>query len=412
MSRCRGWRRSPRLSAADAAYVNDLQAALLAQRAPDGRWLLYFLALVLGVAVLWAANARVQEITQAQGRVISQSREQVVQSLEGGLVASVHVSEGAVVERGQLLVTLDPTRADADFRQGQARVLGLRAAVERLRAEAYGQALRLDAVRGEDSVLADHEQQAFDNRRKDLNDSLEALRNSLTLANREIALTEPLVGKGLISAVELLRMRRQASELQAQIVERNNRHRAEAQAELARQELELSQAEASLKGQADVLARTRLHAPLRGTVKNIRVTTVGGVVHAGEVIMEITALHDQLLIEAKVLPGDVAFLRAGLPATVKLTAYDYNIYGALSGTVQQLSADTFAAEPGTRGPKDPDSWYRLLVLTDSATLRAGGQALPITPGMLASVDIRTGEKTILDYLLKPLFKAREAFRER
>ncbi|MBD8604254.1 HlyD family efflux transporter periplasmic adaptor subunit [Pseudomonas sp. CFBP 8771] len=396
----------------DVAYLNDLQAALLAQRPPTARWLIYLIAGVSIVALTWAATARVEEITQAQGKVISQSREQLVQSLEGGLVAVLHVAEGDVVAPGQLLVTLDRARASADFEQGLAQVLGLQAAVARLRAEAYGQPLDLQSIAERAPQLAADERRAFDTRQRDLQQSLKALRANLTLANQEIQLTEPLAGKGLISTVELLRMRRQASELDAQIVERGNRHRAEAQAELARHELELAQAEAALKARADVLARTELRAPLHGTVKNVRANTLGGVVRAGEVIMEITALQDQLLIEAKVLPGQVAFLRPGLHATVKLSAYDYNIYGGLTGKVQQLSADTFVAEPGSRGANDPESWYRLLVLTDTAALQAGNQTLPVTPGMLATVDIRTGEKTILHYMLKPLFKAREAFRER
>jgi adhesin transport system membrane fusion protein len=229
---------------------------------------------------------------------------------------------------------------------------------------------------------------------------------------REIRLAEPLAAKGLMSEVELLRMQRQANDIKSQIVERTNKFRADANSELSRMEMELGQTHENLIGRADIVDRTTVIAPVRGTVKNVRVNTIGGVIQPGENILEIVPLEEQLLVEGKIRPGDVAFLHPGLPATVKVTAYDYAIYGGLKGVVQYISPDTLKDDQKVAAGRADDTYYRVLVLTDSSTLEAGGRSLPIIPGMLASVEIRTGEKTILDYLLKPVLKAREAFRER
>ncbi len=176
--------------------------------------------------------------------------------------------------------------------------------------------------------------------------------------------------------------------------------------------MELSQTSENLVGRADVVERTTITAPVRGTVKNVRVNTVGGVIQPGEHILEIVPLEDQLLVEGKIRPSDVAFLRPGLPATVKITAYDYGIYGGLSGKVELISPDTLKDEEKGGSGRPDSTYYRVTVLTDRSALEAGGKELPIIPGMIASVEIRTGEKTVLEYLLKPVLKAREAFRER
>jgi adhesin transport system membrane fusion protein len=229
---------------------------------------------------------------------------------------------------------------------------------------------------------------------------------------REIQLAEPLAAKGLLSEVELLRMRRQANDIQSQIVERRNRYQSEANTELVKLELELSQTSENLIGRADIVDRTTITAPVHGTVKNIRVNTIGGVIQPGEHILEIIPLEDQLLVEGKIRPSDVAFLHPGLPATVKITAYDYAIYGGLKGKVEYISPDTLKDDQKAAAGRPDDTYYRVMILTDKSSLFAGGKEMPIIPGMIATVEIRTGEKTILDYLLKPILKAKEAFRER
>ena len=400
------------LAPGDAAFMNDIQESLLAQTTPGSKLVLY---LILGVVVsglVWASYARVEEITQAEARIISMSREQVIQSLEGGILAHMYVREGAVVEKGEVLLKIDPTRARSSYREALSKVIGLRASITRLRAEAYQTPLDFDDMVKQDPSIVAQETQAFNARQRALNESVSALERSHTLTMREIRMAEPLAAKGLMSEVELLRMQRQANDIQSQIVERTNKFRADANSELSRMEMELGQTNENLVGRADIVDRTTVTAPVRGTVKNVRVNTIGGVIQPGENILEIVPLEEQLLVEGKIRPGDVAFLHPGLPATVKITAYDYAIYGGLKGVVQYISPDTLKDDQKAAAGRADDTYYRVLVLTDSSTLETGGKSLPIIPGMLASMEIRTGEKTILDYLLKPVFKAREAFRER
>lgn len=400
------------LQPGDAAYMNDIQESLLTQTTPGSKLILNLIAVVLMGGLVWAYFARVEEITLGEAKIISKSREQVIQSLEGGILAEMNVREGDVVEKGQVLLKIDPTRAQASYREALSKVIGLKASITRLRAEAYQQPLEFDEMVKTDKAVVQQEIQAYNARKSALNESVSALERSYALSMREIQLAEPLAAKGLMSEVEILRMRRQANEVKSQIVERTNRYQAEANSELAKFELELSQTSENLVGRADVVERTTVTAPVRGTVKNVRVNTRGGVIQPGEHILEIVPLEDQLLVEGKIRPADVAFLRPGLPATVKITAYDYSIYGGLKGQVEHISPDTLKDDQKAAAGRPDDTYYRVLVLTDRSFLEAGGKSLPIIPGMVASVEIRTGEKTILDYLLKPVLKAREAFRER
>ncbi|MHC2599037.1 adhesin transport system membrane fusion protein [Kluyvera sp. 1366] len=405
--------RKSQLSAVDADFMNDIQSSLLSQRTPGSRLVLWIVMAVLIGGVTWAHFARVEEITKGEAKIISKSREQIIQSLEGGILAEMNVREGENVERGQVLLKIDPTRAQASYREALNKVIGLKATIARLRAEAYSQPLRFDDEQVQkDAGVIEQETKAYQARKRALHDSVSALQRSYELSMREIRLAEPLAARGLLSEVELLRMRRQANEIQSQIVERRNRYQADANSELNKLELELAQTSENLIGRADVMERTTINAPVKGTVKNIRFNTIGGVIQPGEHILEIVPLEDQLLVEAKIRPSDVAFLHPGLPATVKVTAYDYAIYGGLKGEVEFISPDTLKDDAKAAAGRPDDTYYRVMVLTDSSALNAGGKALPIIPGMIASVEIRTGEKTILDYLLKPVMKAREAFRER
>ncbi|PNB70919.1 hemolysin secretion protein D [Pseudomonas sp. GW456-E7] len=405
-------RRNAEISSSDAAFMNDVQESLLAQTTPGSRLVLYMIFLVLVVGLTWAYFAPVEEITQGEAKVISKSREQVIQSLEGGILAELSVREGDVVEAGQVLLKIDPTRAKASYREALSKVIALKAAITRLRAEAYQQPLEFDEQVRQDPAVVEQEIKAYNARKNALAESVAALERSYSLSAKEISFSEPLAAKGLLSEVELLRMRRQANDIKSQIVERYNRYKSDANSELAKLEMELSQTSENLVGRADVVERTTIIAPVRGTVKNVRVSTIGGVIQPGEHILEIVPLEDQLLVEGKIRPSDVAFLHPGLPATVKITAYDYAIYGGLTGKVEHISPDTLKDDQKAAAGRPDDTYYRVQILTDKSVLQAGGKDLPIIPGMVASVEIRTGEKTILDYLLKPVFKAREAFRER
>jgi adhesin transport system membrane fusion protein len=401
----------PRLHPAHVVYMDDLRESLLAQFIPGTMITLYLVAAILVSGVVWAKFARVEEITQGQGKVIPASREQIIQSLEGGILADMHVKEGDVVQKGQLLLNIDPKRADSNYSEGLSKLIGLKGKVARLRAEAFHTALAFPPDVQADKLVVQSETMAYQARRRALEDSVASLQRSYSLAMNELNMTEPLAKRGLISETEVLRMKRSANDLQSQIVERRNKYQSDANEELSRLELELAQTKENLAGRADVLERTTVVAPVKGTVKDIKVTTIGGVIQPGQQIMSIVPFADQLIVEAHVKPSDVAFLKPGLPAMVKISAYDFGIYGGLKGHVINISPDTLVDEKAA--PGKPDAiYYRVQVLTDKSELVAAGKHLPIIPGMTGNVEIRTGEKTVLSYLLKPIFKSREAFRER
>lgn len=388
-------------------FMSDVKAASMLDATPWAGITLLLLVAMMAVGYLWADNAVLDQVTLGTGRVIPSSREQVIQSLEGGILAEMLVREGDVVEKDQVLLRIDDTRFGASYREAHSRITALRAANARLRAEASGGApvfsgdVRADQIRVETEL--------YNSRRHQLDESLVALKRSHQLADEELQMTAPLVKQGVVAEVELLRLQRQVNELLANLQERQNKFRADARAELAKNEAELAAIAESNTARADQVKRTVMRSPMRGTVKNVRVTTVGGILQGGQDIMEIVPLEDQLMIEARIKPSDVAFLRPGLPATVKVTAYDYSIYGGLEAELVQISADTI------RDDKKPDeSYYRIQVRTKQPHLRdKDGKPLPIIPGMTATVEILTGHKTVLDYILKPLLKAKDAaLRER
>ncbi|MEK6349344.1 MAG: HlyD family type I secretion periplasmic adaptor subunit [Burkholderia sp.] len=405
-------RRAPHLRAEDAVFMGDLREAMLVRSSTGARSVLYLVAVVLIVGLTWARFARVEEVTRGEATIISPSHEQVIQVLEGGIVREVMVHEGEHVEKGQLLVKIDPTSAEASYRELRAKAIDLEASISRLRAQAYDLPLHFSEEVRQAPGIVEQETTAYRSRIKVRDQRIAALRKSQALVQREIDMSAPLAEKGLISEVEILRMQRQAADMHAQIVEVENRFRYEAGEELSRYESDYAQAREALAGRAGVLARTDVVAPMNGVVKNIRVHTSGGVVQPGEHIMEIAPLDGHLLVEARIKPSDVAFLRTGLPALVKLSAYDFGIYGGIDGKVIRIGPDTLKDDQKAATGRPDAHYYRLVIETDSATLDAGGKALPILAGMQATVDIRTGEKSVLDYLLKPIFKAREAFRER
>lgn len=401
-----------RLRENDIAYVSDLQAALISQKTTASTVVLLLIAALFTGAMVWAYFARVEEVTRGEGKVIPSSREQVIQSLEGGILEQMNVREGDVVEAGQVLLKIDPTRAGASFRETESKVLALKGQLARLRSEAYGKPLSFPPEVQAVPSIVQAETEAYNSRRRMLDEGIAGLQKSLSLAEGELTVSQRLAKQGLISDVEILRMQRAANDFRIQINERSNKYRSEANADLTRVESELAQSVENLAGREDVMKRTTITAPLKGIVKNVRVNTIGGVIQQGQDIMEIVPIEDRLLVEAKIRPADVAFLRPGLPATVKISAYDYAIYGGLTGKVELISPDTIKDDDMSRQGKPDTSFYRVLIRTDEAELTKGDKHFPIIPGMTATADIRTGEKTIMQYLLKPALKAREAFRER
>lgn len=394
---------------ADLDLVDDVYAATLRERQPAVRWGLYSTVLVLLVFVAWAAWAQLEEVTTGSGKVIPTSREQVIQSLEAGVLAEIMVSEGDTVEADQPLLRIDDVRQGASVKEGQSKVDALLAAAARLRAESQGGALVFPAeVQRRAPELIRNERDTFEARRRSLDASLGAQQQALRLAQEELRITEPMAAGGYVSDVEVLRIKRTLAEAKGRISELSGKFRAEAAAELARVESELAGQRAGLTSREDTFRRTVLRAPKRGVVKNIRINTLGGVIQPGQDLLEIIPMDDSLLIETRIRPSDIAFLRPGMEAIVKVTAYDSAVYGWLPAKLVQISPDTLRDEVRLE-----ETYYRALVRTDAAALKTpDGKSLPIIPGMLAQVDIKTGQKSVLSYVFKPVLRAKEALRER
>jgi adhesin transport system membrane fusion protein len=368
------------------------------------------MGIVVAVAVGWAAVAHVDSVTRAEARVVPDGREQLVASLEGGLLSELYVSEGSRVEAEQPLARLDPTRFETQHDEGQVKEFALRGTIARLEAEASGQPLSFPPELAKQTALQRDERAAYEARRRALDEALAAQRRSAELVQRELHLAERMSSQGLMSEVEVMRLQRQYNDQQMQIQERVNRFRQDARTELLRVRTDLAQLDKQQDNRADVLRRTVLTSPVRGLVKHIRVNTLGGVVAPGAPVMEIVPISDRLLVEARVKPADIGFLHPGQTAEMRLTAYDHTLYGLLHGQIEHISPDVLG-DPDRPGGADP-TYYRVMIRTKESVLRRGEQALPVIPGMTGTVDIRTGERTVLSFLMRPLLRTHEAFRER
>ncbi|ATM85270.1 MULTISPECIES: HlyD family efflux transporter periplasmic adaptor subunit [Yersinia] len=360
------------------------------------------------VMFVWAYFAILDEVTVGTGKVTPSSRAQLIESLDGGIINELLVHEGAIINKGQILARLDPTRFQSNYGEAAARVRTLRASSERLRAELTGAALVFGSDTLKEPELVARETQFYLSRRQNLNETVSNLQQSLKLVQQELRMTEPLVAKGAASQVEVIRLQRQVSDLRGKIDEARNQYAVRAREEQLKNNADLDAQLQVVSGKQDQLTRTTLISPVRGIVKDIQVSTVGGVLQPGGKLMEIVPIEEQLLIETRINPRDIAYIRPGLPATVKITAYDSSIYGNLNGVVETVSPDTLQDEV-----KRDQFYYRVYVRTDRAELKnKAGKLFPILPGMVASVEIKTGQKTVLDYLIKPLNKVKESLRER
>ena len=405
-------RRSPAaLQPGDLQFLDSVRAAQQSELRPGTHAaLVLMLALVLA-AFAWAALTRVEQITRTDARVVPDGREQVIASLEGGILRELLVREGAAVRTGQPLLRMDPTRFESQQSEGQARRHALLASVARLSAEANGTPLQFPTELSEARALIASETEAFQARRKLLSEAVGANASGIALVQRELDMAEGMAGKGLMSEVEVMRLRRQIIELRQQSMERQNRFRQEASTEMLRIKAELAQLDEQMVARDDAVRRTVIASPVDGLVKNIRVNTVGGVIGAGAPIMEIVPQGARLRVEARIKPADIGFVRVGQHAEVKLSAFEYNLYGGLSGHIESISPDALGDADKPAGAAD-GTWFRALVAIDHSSLAAQGQPLPVIPGMTGSVEINTGERSVLDFILRPLLKAREAFRER
>lgn len=362
----------------------------------------------LVVFFVWAWFAMLDEVTVGTGKVTPSSHAQVIESLDGGIVNALLVQEGDIVQQGEMLARLDPTRFQSNYGEAAARARALRASSERLRAELTGEPLTFSEESLREPNLVARERQLYESRRRNLNETVSNLQKTLELINAEIRMTQPLVAKGAAGQVEVIRLQRQVAELRGKIDEARNQYAVRAREEQVKNDADLDAQIQAMAGKADQLDRATLYSPVRGVVKDIQVTTVGGVLQPGGKLMEIVPLEDKLLIETRINPRDIAYIRPGLPATVKVTAYDSSIYGNLNGNVEVVSPDTIQDEV-----QRDQFYYRVYVRTEHAELEnRSGKRFPILPGMVASVEIKTGQKTVMDYLIKPLNKVKEALRER
>jgi adhesin transport system membrane fusion protein len=440
----------------DFAFANDVRAAVELRTPRTSRLLLATTLALLVSGVAWAHFAVLDEVKRGNGRVVPVRQMQVVQTLEGGIVGEILVEEGAIVQQGQPLMRIDDTKFAAEFGEIRERRAAIAARVARLEAEAQGRdqlqfsselteaapraveaersvfEARVRKIKQDIEVIAQQENQ----RERELEEfraTERKLSDSLQLLSREVELTRKLFQQKVVPEIEMLRLDRQAAEMrgqlevtkvsitraaagiqeaQARMATTRSTFRAQADEDLAKSRADLAVLEENIKSAQDRVRRTELRSPVYGIVNKVNVTTVGAVIQPGANLMDIVPLDDTLLVEGRIRPQDIAFIRPNQNAVVKITAYDSSVYGSLKGKVERLSADTILDEKtGERGEKE--TFYRVMVRTEKNHLGTAENPLPIIPGMVATVEILTGEKTVLDYLLKPARLLRdEALRER
>ena len=433
----------------DLDLVTDIRTTILVESPRGGRSLIWLTLILFICALYWASISEVEEVTRGMGKVVPSSQIQIVQNLEGGILAETYVNIGDIVDDGQLLMRLDEKRFSAPYQEYRLKYLALTAKAARLTAETESIEMVLPKeVEEENTAIAAREWQLHNSRKAELVTTIEILEEKakqrrqdlaeleekLTEVTRtyqflkkEIELTEPLVGQGAVSEVELLRLQREASimlgdiagtklaiprvrsqlqEALKEIKEKQLQFSNDAKKELNEVQAELDALSATSVALADRLERTSIRSPVYGTVKQVLVNTVGGVIQPGMDLIEIVPLEDTLLVEAQIKPSDIAFLRPEQEAMVKFTAYDFTIYGGLDAQLEYISADSVIDEKG-------NAYYQVRVRTNQNYLMGKEGKMPIIPGMVATVDILTGKKTILSYLLKPILKAKQtALRER
>jgi adhesin transport system membrane fusion protein len=402
--------------------------------------LLFFIIAFWTIFIVWASFAKLDEVTRGDGTVIPSSEVQKISSLEGGIVDEFFIKKGDEVEKGDILVRLSDIAADSDLGSNEARYLGLLATITRLQAEVEGRlpsfpdevmngaprsvTEEMNAYNANKAQIASQTnimEQQKSQRSQELNElqvRASDIRGQLGLIREEKSMIEPLIARGAAPRMELLQLDRQIKEKQtelngvlsaiprarsaigeanARIREVKSAAKATSQTELSAKLIEMNAIKRGLAGLKDRKTRADIKSPVNGYIKDLKVYTVGGVVQPGQEFIEIVPKDDQLLVEAKINPKDIAFLYPEQPGIVKITAYDFSIYGGLKGKVVSISPDAVTNEEG-------DSFYLVQILTEENALKRKGEVLPIIPGMIASVDILTGEKTVMEYLLKPFIK--------
>ena len=415
------------MSRSDFAFANDVRAAAALRTPRTSRMLLVTFLAMLAAFLTWAHFAILDEVKRGNGKVVPSRQIQVVQTLEGGIVGDILVQEGAIVQQGQSLMRIDDTKFASEFGEIRERRAAMAARVARLDAEARGRDSvafpdQLDqvvpaAVATENSVFKMRSQKLAQDVDV-LNQQVTRLTGTLKLLDRELVLTRKLYEQKIVPEIEMLRLDRQAAEMKGQLAEAQSKmtntvtsFRSQADEDLAKSKGDLAVLDENIKSAQDRVRRTDLKAPVYGIVNKLNVTTVGAVVQPGANVMDIVPLDDSLLVESRIRPQDIAFIRPNQDAVVKLSAYDSSVYGSLKGKVERISADTIVDEKAEKSERQ-ETFYRVMVRTDKNHLGTAAKPLPIIPGMVTTVEILTGEKSVLDYLLKPARTLRDdALRE-
>jgi len=359
-------------------------------------------ALALAAFIGWATYAQIDQVSRASGQVIPAGRVQIIQSADGGVIGAINVREGDRVRKGQVLVLLDRVKIAAAVDEGRAKVAALKAMKARIEAELFDRALTFPAELKDYPEFTSNQRELFAKRRAAQAQDIAALQSMLRLVREELSMNRPLLAMGDVSRSEVLRLERSVTEIEAQIAGRRNKYLQDLQADYAKADEDLVTAEQTLTQREASLADTQLAAPADGIVKNIRLTTIGGVLRPGDEVLEIVPTGDELIVEAKVSPSDIAYVHLGQEASVKFDAYDSSIYGSAVGRVSYISPDTLSeARPGS--PAD-QTFYRVHIKVDTRSMRQLAGKVQVQPGMTATSEIITGHNTVLKYLLKPIIK--------
>lgn len=380
--------------------MNQYQHKLHDPKVGRTRIIIWGALIGISVLVVWAYFAQIDQVTRATATVIASARTQDIQAIEGGVLTEILVKEGDDVTKGQLLVTLEEERAQAAVANSGSKIAALKARLARLEAEIFEQSLVFpDDIKGYTEYV-ENQTQLYNRRRQAIEQDVTSLEKMRVLAQQELSMNEPLLQYGDVSQADVIKLRRQVAEIQAQITNKRNKYFEEAQSEMTKAQEELNTELEQLRDYRQVLQEKNLYAPTDGKVNNILITTIGGVVKPGEIIMEILPTSSDLIVEAKISPVDIAYVKEGQAATVKLDAYDYSIFGAMNGNVTYISSDTLMEQT----PRGEEPYYRVQIKITGAEFAGRGDEIVIKPGMTAAIDIKAQQRSVLSYLTKPITK--------
>ena len=380
--------------------LDNYQYHPLQPKNTHARWTIWVALITIVVLLVWASFAKIDQVTRASGSVIASARTQEIQSSEGGILTQLLVKEGDNVKKGQLLIILEEARAQAAVDNSATKIAALKAKISRLEAEIFNKPLIFTSDVQKYPEYMQNQKDLYMRRKQAIEQDVMALQNMLQLARQELAMNEPLLKYGDVSQADIIKLQRQVADLEAQINNKRNKYFEEAQAELTKAQEDLQAEEEQLRDRAQVLQQKRLTAPTDGKVNNIEVTTIGGVIKPGDIIMQLLPTSSDLIIEAKVTPADIAYVKEGQSAKVKLDAYDYSIFGAMNGEVTYISPDTLIEKTA----KGEVPYYRVQIRIKQAEFQDRGKDIVIRPGMTATVEIKALERTVLNYLTKPITK--------